>query len=493
MIREETPIERFARYIVGMPLYSYQVAPAVAILESIEKGYGDIITVMMSRQSGKNQTSAMLEAFLLYTREKGAIIKAAPTFNPQIINSTRRLKSMLASKFLRKRIWTSYGQMGLAPTPDKESVKLHEGPFVQFFSADPESNVVGATAEILLEIDEAQGILPEKFDTDFRPMASTTNATTVMWGTAWSDETLLARQIAVNRALEEKDGRKRHFQYDWKACGSVNPKYRKFVEGEIERLGIDHQSVQTQYFLKSISGAGYFLNGLQRSLLQGTHKWEDIPSEGYTYVAGIDIGGEERADPKNPEKVNNKRDSTVLTIGRVSYNQFQLPQIEVVHQAWWTGMHYMTQYNAICDFTEKWNLRHIVIDATGIGESLGSLVLNKFGEDRVTLYKFSRPSKSKVGYSILEMVNSGRLKLYAQSYSPRSVYDEMWSQVRRCRYELPAANTINFYVDPSEGHDDFILSLGLLTQSLESMIQPATPTTIIRPRRLYIDEGRWGF
>jgi hypothetical protein len=67
-----------------------------------------------------------------------------------------------------------------------------------FFSADPESNVVGATASLLLEIDEAQDVSPDTFDKDFRPMAATTNATTVMYGTAWSDDTLLARQRAAN-------------------------------------------------------------------------------------------------------------------------------------------------------------------------------------------------------------------------------------------------------------------------------------------------------
>ncbi len=75
----ESPIERFARFLIGKPLYSYQVAPALAIIDSIENNRGDIITVMMARQSGKNQTSAVLEAFLLFTRQHGAIIKAAPT------------------------------------------------------------------------------------------------------------------------------------------------------------------------------------------------------------------------------------------------------------------------------------------------------------------------------------------------------------------------------------------------------------------------------
>jgi hypothetical protein len=33
---------------------------------------------MMSRQSGKNQLSAIIEAFLLFTRKEGMIVKSAP-------------------------------------------------------------------------------------------------------------------------------------------------------------------------------------------------------------------------------------------------------------------------------------------------------------------------------------------------------------------------------------------------------------------------------
>jgi hypothetical protein len=50
----------------------------------------------------------------------------------------------------------------------------------------------------LKKIDEAQDVAIEKYDRDLRPMASTTNATTVLYGTAWSDDTLLA----IERARE---------------------------------------------------------------------------------------------------------------------------------------------------------------------------------------------------------------------------------------------------------------------------------------------------
>ena len=104
MTHNASPLARFARHILGKPLYPYQYEIAEAILDSIEGQHGRIFTVMMSRQAGKNQLSAVLEAYLLMTKPQGTIVKAAPTFTPQIITSRLRLLSLLDTPFTRQRI-----------------------------------------------------------------------------------------------------------------------------------------------------------------------------------------------------------------------------------------------------------------------------------------------------------------------------------------------------------------------------------------------------
>lgn len=282
-------------------------------------------------------------------------------------------------------------------------------------------------------------------------MSATQNTTCVMYGAAWSDDTLLARQSALNLELWEKTGQRRHFEFDWHACAANNEKYRQFVEAEIERLGEDHLAIQTQYFLRSISSAGHFFNDLPRQLLAGSHVWELEPDA----AAGLDVGGEERANPDEPGQTNVKRDSTVLTIGKVRYNELALLCIEVVHQAWWTGMTYPEQYTGILALVEQWDIRRLVVDNTGQGAGLASLLIEKLGEDRVEAYTFTRPSKSKLGYQLLALVNSGRFSVFVVHAAPSEVYQECWQQIRAARYTLPAPETINFYVDASEGHDDF--------------------------------------
>lgn len=55
MQQSDSPIARFAEDVLGKPLYPYQCEVANAILDSIAGRQGRLITVMMSRQSGKNQ------------------------------------------------------------------------------------------------------------------------------------------------------------------------------------------------------------------------------------------------------------------------------------------------------------------------------------------------------------------------------------------------------------------------------------------------------
>src|SRR5437660_6716908 len=144
-------VARFAEHVLGKPLYPYQSEVAQAVLASICNGQGRIFTVMMARQSGKNQLSAVLEAYLLACMPQGTIVKAAPTFTPQIMHSRLRLLSMLDAPGMQDRVWQSQGHIvGLAPQADPVALHTHAGPRVSFFSAAPESNVVGATADLLL-------------------------------------------------------------------------------------------------------------------------------------------------------------------------------------------------------------------------------------------------------------------------------------------------------------------------------------------------------
>jgi hypothetical protein len=478
----------FAREVLGKPLYPYQELVGDAILDSVLSRRGLTFSVMFARQMGKNQLSAVLEAYLLSCMEEGSIVKAAPTFKPQIVNSRLRLLATLDNPLTWSRVWRSYGYMiGVARSPDLREAQ--QGPRIFFFSAGPEANIVGATASLLLEVDEAQDVASEKFDRDLRPMASTSNATTVLYGTAWSDDTLLAQVRANNLELQEQDGIRRHFEYDWRTLAAINPHYKRFVENEMRRLGEDHISIRTQYRLLSISGAGFLLNEMQRYLLQGQHAWLEEPDdqEG-VYIAGMDVGGEDRA--KRGQAMQPQQDSTVITIARVEYNDLLLPVVRVVHQYWWTGLPYQEQYAQAVAVCQRWGVRRLVVDKTGLGDMMASLLVSRLGDERVKAYHFSRPSKSALTYQFLSLVNSGRLKFYTSEHAPEQIYQECMKQLRLARYRIPAENVLDMYVDPAEGHDDFLISLALCGEAGRDWTAPDVGTEIIKPRRLY-DDGAY--
>lgn len=239
------------------------------------------------------------------------------------------------------------------------------------------------------------------------------------------------------------------------------------------RLGEDHLSIRTQYRLLPITGAGFLLNDLQRHLLQrhllqGHHDWQAEPEEadGCIYVAGMDVGGEARPTLGSVSVSARGHDSTVITIGKVTYNDLMLPRIDIVHHYCWTGTHYLEQYSQTVAICQLWGVRTLVVDRTGLGDIMASLLAAKLGNERVTPFHFSRPSKSTLTYALLGLINSGRLTLYRPDEAPSAIYDECWKQLRTARYRVPGENLLDMYVDPTEGHDDFLMSIALTCHAL---------------------------
>ncbi len=121
-----------------------------------------------------------------------------------------------------------------------------------FFSAGPSANVVGATASLLLEADEAQDIDPTKWDKDFTPMGASTNVTTVFYGTAWTANTFLASTVAALEQQQARDGIRRVFRVDADQVAAEVPAYGAFVASQVSRLGRRHPLIKTQFYLETL-------------------------------------------------------------------------------------------------------------------------------------------------------------------------------------------------------------------------------------------------
>jgi hypothetical protein len=443
-----------------MKLRPYQNEVAKAVVDSVQNRKGLTFSVEIARQGGKNELSAHLEVLLLtlYMAKGGSLVKCSPTFKPQTIISMQRLRERL----------DEFGFDGIYHTEMSYIIILGSARAI-FLSAEESASVVGHTADILLEIDESQDVSKEKYTKEFRPMGSSTNVTTVHYGTTWDDSTLLEEVKQINLELEKKDGIRRHFRYDWQEVAKHNPDYQRYVEGERVRLGDDHPLFKTQYLLLPIRGGGGFLTRQQIVLMMGTHQRLKEPQDKATYIAGIDLAGErEETREAALMAARPKLDSTVITVAEVDMSttqrsQFTLtePVLRVVEQYQWTGIPHSQLYPQIVDILKKWSCQRVVVDATGIGQPVASFLKAQLGS-RVTPFTFTQKSKSDMGFELLSFVNSGRLKLYKQDGSKE--HTETMYQLEKARAQYRPNQTMNFYVDPSEGHDDFLISLALVAE-----------------------------
>jgi len=112
-----------------------------------------------------------------------------------------------------------------------------------------------------------------------------------------------------------------------------------------------------------------------------------------------------------------------------------------------------------------WRCRRVVVDSTGVGAGVASFLAKALGKAVVAPFPFTQQSKSRLGFNLLAAINSGRVKMYAADGSEE--YQEFWFELERAKSVFRPSQTMNFYVDPHQGHDDFLMSLALLIEAAE--------------------------
>lgn len=464
-------IDLFSRHILARPLRAYQLAPAQAIVDSVLRRRGLTFAVMMSRQAGKNELSAQVEAYLLalHAGVGGTLVKAAPTFAPQAVVSLERLAALLENPLTRGRAVREHGN----------TLALGKARAV-FLSAHPEANVVGQTASILLECDEAQDVDADKWDKEFAPMGASANVTTVFYGTAWTRHTLLARVVRELRAQESRDGVRRVFLVPADVVAAELPAYAAHLEKEVARMGRMHPLIRTQYFLEELdAGAGMFPPE-RRALMQGSHPPHLAPQPECAYAFLLDFGGpaigdDSAAEPHGATPVadgrsyaSHERDATALTIVAVdAEDEVSLPVYRVVHRRAWVGVDHRTLYGQILALAETWNPCAVVADATGVGAGLTDLLRSALGE-RVIPVVFTAARKSDIGWRFMAACDAGRFRDHAEGGEARfatldALRRDFWAQAEAARVEyLPGpGQRIRWGVPEAAGHDDLLVSAAM--------------------------------
>lgn len=450
----------------GIRLRRYQREPLRAIIRAILSGAGGRFAVLFPRQSGKNEIQAQLETYLmaLYAAEGGEIVKVSPTLRPQALTAMRRLERTLDSHPLTRGRWQRRGgsliRLGRASTT--------------FLSGAAGANIVGATASLLLEIDEAQDINPEKFDRDIAPMAAARNAVIVFWGTAWRSDTLLAREIA---ALDSgADGsEQRAFVLTADDVAREVPAYGAFVADQVRRFGRNHPMIRTQFFSEAIDDQLALFSGKAISALIGRHAYALHPDTegggGYFFLIDFAGSSETARDPTGSETDPERRDRSALTIVKAETGEAaeSEPVWLVQRRFVWLNRSLADQAADLIALIRSWDPARVVADATGIGAGPVSTLIRTFGPDRIQPFIFTAASKSRLGWDFLALLERGGWR-EGQAASPgdedQLVYrDTFLAQLRAARGQVSEGpeKRLRWSVPDARLHDDLIMSAVLAT------------------------------
>jgi hypothetical protein len=478
----------FAHEGSGIRLRKYQVEAAKAIVKSVSEKQGLTFVVIFPRQSGKNELQAQIEAYLMaiYSEMESEMVKVSPTWKPQSLNAMRRLERVLNRNPVTRSAF------------DKEQGYIFhmKGSRIFFLSGSPTANVVGATASTLLECDEAQDVLIGKWDKEVQPMAASTNATRVFWGTAWTSKTLLAREMRAALEAEKQDGIRRVFRMTADDVAAEVPAYKAFVAAEVRKHGRNHPFIKTQYYSEEIDSEGGMFPAVRQALMVGDHARLAGPAGGgLLYALLVDVAGQDENAPAPGEEAgalaNPKRDATALTVVEIDLSGLlddglQSPIYRVVDRRLWTGVPHTQLYGQLRALFEHWNASYLVVDATGVGAGLASF-LDKALPGKVISFVFSSSSKSKLGWDFLSIIETGRFRDWREGSAPqrhgehredlKGEWDErseFWRQAGLCELKIYPGpeRRIAWGVpdgtrDPLTGelvHDDLLLSAALVAQ-----------------------------
>jgi hypothetical protein len=497
----------FIRDFSKLYLREYQRGVCDAIHQSMADHAGRSIVVMFPRQTGKNELQAQMECFLLalfQLTNNCEMVKVSPTWKPQTLNAMRRLERVLETNAMTKDVWS------------KESGYIYKvgNSRIYFFSGQPRANIVGATASMLLEVDEAQDVLTSKYDKEIAPMAASANATKVFWGTAWTSRTLLSRELRSAREQEKKDGFQRVFVMTANDIALEVPAYGDFVNEQVARLGRNHPMVKTQYFSEEIDAEGGLFPPERQALMRGQHPPQVSPDPDQVYAMTLDLAGEDETltpdieDGEAEQLATAKRDSTALStflvdLSTVNDPLIHKPTYRLINRREWVGVKHATLYGQIKALAELFGVRWLVVDSTGVGAGMASFLSASLGE-KVIPFLFNSRTKSDLLWDFLGIIDSGRFKDFASSpclplceepgdaaiSSPEQ--KEFWKQISFCEFEIiPGPNkTVRWGVpdgtrDPSDGnlvHDDLLISAAMVAILDNQDWTISGPTLIIKSK-----------
>ena len=465
-------LDLFSRIVLRLPLYSYQIVPLLAVIDSILRCRGLEYLIIFPRQLGKNEAVAHLLVWLLnvYQRSGTNIVYAA--IGDGLGRGIHRLEQRLDNSWNARR-WHR------AARPIR---RILGRAAVTFLSSHPQAASRGDTATHLLIIDELQDQDAAHIEAVFTPMRAANNPTALYLGTVRFTHDALWRKRQQLEAEQEKDGIQRVWVTPPEVVAAENPAYATFLNAQVSRYGRNHPIVASEYYLEPIDASGGLFDTRRRRLLAGHHDRQTEPFHFSTYIATIDIGGADEQTAAPGQLDNPRRDYTVVTITEVSADRlpiYRAVDIMIDHGT----RHFsasadgrLTLAEQILAYLARWHVAAVIVDSSGLGQGLADWLHNR--RPNVHKFQFSATTKAALGSAFIALVEQHRACYWRSDVE----YSDAWwfiEQAAACsyyvrpdgrferdlRWSVPDSHTTSTPTGNVPTHVDRLISFALVAEA----------------------------
>jgi hypothetical protein len=270
----------FSQTMCGVTLHDYELEFGWRLIYSILIEDAEEITALFSRQSGKTETTAVCVCGLLIMlpvlaeklRHDDRISKFSKGFwvgiyAPHYHQSNimfRRMKSRMYSQESKSTLLDPDIDIDLTKKNLVENLRLPNGSFVHCGTAAPQSKIEGETFHLII-CEEAQDIDRNVLRSSIHPMAAAVAGSLIKIGTPSRERSDFYEACRRNKRSDVVRGntrskKRRHYEFDYTVAQRNNPRYRKYVEKEKERLGEESDDFRMKYRLHWLLERGMFVS-----------------------------------------------------------------------------------------------------------------------------------------------------------------------------------------------------------------------------------------
>ena len=464
----------FVDELSANPLFPYQREFAYRFVESVIVGDGDEITALFSRQSGKSEVVANVTSGLMI------LLPRLAKMYPELLGKFKDGVWVGCFAPVETQAETLYGRIVNRLTSDHamdimldpeiddqpvgggKTMRLKKsGSLIRMQTAHPKANIESKSYHIII-VDEAQDADEYTVRKSIHPMGAFYNATIVKTGTPTTHKGDFYKAIQLNkRTAAKRNGKKSHFEANWKECAKYNPNYAKYIKKEILRIGEDSDEFQLSYNLKWLLERGMFVTSSVMDDL-GDTSMEVVKAYWKSpIVVGIDVA--------------RKTDSTVATAVWVDWDnpdEFGYYDHRILNWLELHGDDWESQYFRLVEFCSNYDVHAVAVDAQGHG-AVAERLQRLIPRAEVHAMGSTRPDQSARWTHLMQLIQRGMIGWPAHAKTRRlKTYQRFYQQMVDLEKIYAGPHLLAAAPNEAEAHDDYPDSLALACALTKDLVMP---------------------